>query len=71
LLAHINAAQKGGKGLGWEKVWGKIESFLEAFDARQIRYLGKEFTHIIDVALKYARSTNQVCLPIVFNKDVN
>lgn len=64
LLAHINAAQKGGKGLGWEKVWGRIESFLESFDARQIRYLGKEFTHIIDVALKYARSTNQPALVI-------
>jgi COP9 signalosome complex subunit 3 len=62
LLAHIAAAQKGGKGPGWEKLWSKIENFLGTFDTRQIRYLGKEFTYIIDVAVKYARSSNQVRL---------
>jgi COP9 signalosome complex subunit 3 len=62
MLAHITAAQKGGKGLGWEKLWSKIENFLEAFDGRQIRYLGKEFTHIIDVVIKFARLTDKVCL---------
>jgi hypothetical protein len=60
LLAHITSAQKGGKGVGWENLWGKIESFLSNFDNRQVRYVGKEFTHIIDVVVKYARASNQV-----------
>lgn len=62
LLAHITAAQKGGKGFDREKLWDKIESFLESFDNRQIRYLGKEFTHIIDVLVKFANSSHQVSL---------
>jgi COP9 signalosome complex subunit 3 len=62
LLAHINAAQKGNKGVNWDTLWAKIANFLETFDGRQIRYLGKEFTQIIETAVTLARSNNQVSL---------
>jgi COP9 signalosome complex subunit 3 len=62
LLANLNASQKVGKTLGWDKLWDKITKLLEFFDTRQILYLGKEFTHIIDAAVSYARSSHQVRL---------
>jgi COP9 signalosome complex subunit 3 len=63
LLASISAAQKAAKGQGWDVIWGKIEEFLTSFDNVQVRYVGKEFTHIIDVAVKYATSSGQVYAP--------
>jgi hypothetical protein len=61
LHASISAAQKATKGQGWDVLWGKIEEFLTSFDNVQARYVGKEFNHIIDVAVKYATSSGQVC----------
>lgn len=62
LLAHVVAAQKAGKAPGWDKLWDKFAELSETFDVRQVRFVGKEFTHIIDVMVKHARSNNKVRL---------
>jgi hypothetical protein len=48
--------------MGWNTLLAKIVKFLETFDDRQIRYLGKEFTQIVDAAVTLARSNRQVSL---------
>jgi COP9 signalosome complex subunit 3 len=62
LHAHITAAHKVGKASAWAKLWDKFANLLETFDTRQIRFVGKEFTHIIDAMVKHARSSHKVRL---------
>ncbi|CAD6500664.1 BgTH12-06373 [Blumeria graminis f. sp. triticale] len=39
--------------------WNKISSYLDLFDARQIRYLGEEFSSIIDAFINLSRQNDQ------------
>ncbi|KAH8821108.1 hypothetical protein F5884DRAFT_766646 [Xylogone sp. PMI_703] len=41
------------------KLWVQATNFLETFDPRQIRYLGEEFTKIIDAVAYFARQNQQ------------
>lgn len=66
LLAHLQAANKGHKGLSWEDLFEKMVNFAETFDSRQIRYLGKEFSAIIDHLSSIARSSRQVWFSLAF-----
>jgi len=60
LLAHIAALQKGTKGANFEKLWDRITNFLGTYDPRQIRYLGAEFSHIIETTAAMALQSRQV-----------
>lgn len=62
LSAHVTAAHKAGKASAWAKLWDKFGKLAETLDTRQIRFVGKEFNHIIDALVKYARSSHKVCL---------
>lgn len=41
-------------------LWLRAKNFLETFDPRQIRYLGEEFTKVIDAVAFFARQTQKV-----------
>lgn len=43
-----------------ERLFAQITTFLETFDARQIRYIGSTYVTIINAAAHLARSTRQV-----------
>jgi COP9 signalosome complex subunit 3 len=62
LNAHCIAISKGSKVTDLDTLCDKIDNFLEIFDGRQIRYLGKELTQLLDSLTQIARSSRQVCL---------
>jgi len=61
LLANYSALAKGNKSINPDELWLKMANFLGNFDARQIRYLGVEYTRIVEIVALYARRQRQVC----------
>ncbi|RKF56951.1 COP9 signalosome complex subunit 3 [Golovinomyces cichoracearum] len=68
LLASISVCSDGNE-TNTTKIWDKITAYLSLFDLRQIRYLGSEFTAIIDAAASFAQSTNRPGLALVPIRD--
>ncbi|KAE8442271.1 hypothetical protein EG329_003531 [Mollisiaceae sp. DMI_Dod_QoI] len=65
LLANISAMRKGGnKGVDYDTLWEKMTGFLSTFDPRQIRYIGEEFSHIIEAVAGLASQNRQSHLAV-------
>jgi COP9 signalosome complex subunit 3 len=60
LNAHCQAISNGRGPLDLDTVCEKIENFLETFDGRQARYLGKELSYLIDALRQITRVSGQV-----------
>ena len=60
LVAAYKALNKSTKGFNLEDVWDKSVVFLTQFDARQIRYVGEQFTVITEYVITGARRSRQV-----------
>ena len=60
LIAYINAHSKGNKTVSDLEMFQKISKFLNSFDSRQIRYLGKEFHKVVDTLVQMVVSARQV-----------
>lgn len=52
------------KGVDFDTLWDKMTGFLATFDPRQIRYVGDEFSHIIDAVAGSAAHSRQVSIQI-------
>lgn len=65
LLANIAAMRKGNtKGVDFETLWDKMIGFLVSFDPRQIRYIGEEFSAIVDAVAGSAAQNRQSHLAV-------
>lgn len=65
LNAHCAIVTKGEKNVDLDYICDKIDKFLETFDGRQIRYLGRQLTQLIESWAYIARGARQVRLLLV------
>ncbi|RKF58995.1 COP9 signalosome complex subunit 3 [Erysiphe neolycopersici] len=65
LLANTSRCSDATDCVSMEKVWEKIKLYLHLFDPRQIRYIGSEFSAIIETAIKFTQAMHQPDLAII------
>ncbi|POS87436.1 hypothetical protein EPUL_000243 [Erysiphe pulchra] len=65
LLANTSICSDASDCLNMEKVWEKIKAYLHYFDPRQIRYIGSEFSAIIETAINFTQAMHQPELAII------
>jgi hypothetical protein len=51
---------KGGKNVDLDTLFDKIDNFMEVFDGRQARYLGKPLSILVDFIVSVSRQARQV-----------